>query len=49
MISLEERYKDRADYIRKISAAADEIVKQDFMLEEDATAIIKAAMLSEQF
>ena len=41
--SIEERYKDRADYVRQISRAARFLVEQRYLLPDDAERIIKEA------
>jgi hypothetical protein len=41
--SLEERYKDRADYAERIKAATAELQRDGYLLEEDATRIIARA------
>jgi hypothetical protein len=45
-LSVEERYRDRADYVSKVEQAADELVREGLMLEEDAEAIKQAAAAS---
>lgn len=42
-LSLEERYKDRAEYIQQVSRAARILVEQRYLLAEDAERIIKEA------
>jgi Alpha/beta hydrolase domain len=42
-LSIEERYKDHADYVNKISQAARSLVEQRFLLPEDAERIIEEA------
>jgi hypothetical protein len=42
-LSLQERYKDRADYVRQVSCAARNLVGQRFLLAEDAERIINEA------
>jgi hypothetical protein len=42
-LSLEERYKDRADYVRQVSRAARMLVEQRYLLAEDAERIISEA------
>jgi hypothetical protein len=37
--SLEERYKDRNDYAERIKAAAAELQRDGYLLDEDATRI----------
>ncbi len=41
--SLEERYKDRADYAERIRAATSELQRDGYLLEEDATRIVGRA------
>jgi len=41
--SLEERYKDHAGYVDAVMAAAANAVAQGFLLQDDATALIKLA------
>ena len=33
--SIEERYRDRDEYLAKVRAAAEELVRQRYLLEED--------------
>jgi Mg-chelatase subunit ChlI len=40
---LEERYKDNADYVRKLALAARTLIEERFLLPEDAERIISAA------
>jgi hypothetical protein len=42
-LSLEERYKDNADYVRKLALAARTLIEERFLLPEDAERIISAA------
>ncbi len=42
-LSLEERYKDPADYVRQFSRAARELVEQRYLLAEDAERMIAEA------
>jgi len=42
-LSLEERYPTLADYITAVRAAAERLVAERLLLEEDATAIIARA------
>lgn len=44
--SLEERYRDRIDYLRQISRAARHLADQRYLLQEDAERIIAAAAKS---
>ncbi|MGE0404866.1 MAG: alpha/beta hydrolase domain-containing protein, partial [Candidatus Korobacteraceae bacterium] len=41
--SIEERYKNRQDYISKISAASDALVKERYLLKDDVKAVIEQA------
>ena len=42
-LSLQERYKDRMDYVQQVSHAARALVEQRYLLPEDAERIIKEA------
>jgi hypothetical protein len=42
-LSLEERYKDNADYVEKLALAARTLIEERFLLPEDAARIINAA------
>jgi hypothetical protein len=42
-LSLEERYKDRADYLGQVSRAARILTEQRYLLAEDAERMINAA------
>ncbi|MDH3443561.1 MAG: alpha/beta hydrolase domain-containing protein, partial [Deltaproteobacteria bacterium] len=42
-LSLMERYKDKADYLRRISRAARHLVEQRYLLPEDAARMIQEA------
>lgn len=42
-LSLEERYKDSADYLEKLALAARSLIEERFLLPEDAARIIAAA------
>jgi hypothetical protein len=42
-LSIEERYKDQADYVRRVSHAARALVEERFLLQEDAERLIAAA------
>jgi hypothetical protein len=48
-LSLEERYKDHADYVRKVSHAARALVEDRYLLPEDAARIIEQAKSTEIF
>jgi hypothetical protein len=41
--SLAERYPSHADYVAKVTAAANQLVKQRLLLQQDADMIIKQA------
>jgi len=45
--SLEERYQSHAGFVRAVTKAANELVKERFLLEEDANAFIDAAQTSD--
>jgi len=45
--SLEERYQSHAGFVRAVTKAANELVKERFLLEEDAKAFINAAQTSD--
>jgi hypothetical protein len=47
--SIEERYKNRADYVRRISRAARQLVEEGYLLAEDAERIIAEAAKSKIF
>jgi hypothetical protein len=40
-LSVEERYKDRADYLARYSAALDELIKERWILPEDRAAVLR--------
>ncbi|HEY6199070.1 MAG TPA: alpha/beta hydrolase domain-containing protein, partial [Candidatus Binatia bacterium] len=42
-LSLEERYKDSADYVEKLASAARTLIEERFLLPEDAARIISGA------
>ena len=42
-LSLEERYRNRADYVQRVSRAARILVEQRYLLPEDAERIIAEA------
>lgn len=46
-LSLEERYPTHADYVSRVAAAADRLVAEGLMLEEDAESIKQAAAASD--
>ena len=41
--SLEERYRDHAGYVAAVKAAADRLVKQRFLLPDDAARLVREA------
>jgi hypothetical protein len=41
--SIEERYVDRADYLRKIDVSARQLVKEGYVLEDDVAGILERA------
>ena len=41
--SIEERYKGRDDYLQRIRAAADALVKERFILEQDIEDVVQRA------
>jgi hypothetical protein len=45
--SLEERYQSHAGFVKAVTKAANELVKERFLLEEDANAFINAAQTSD--
>lgn len=42
-LSIEERYRDRADYLDRVRAAAIDLVKRRFLLEEDVDVVMARA------
>jgi hypothetical protein len=48
-LSIEERYKDQADYVQQISRAARTLVDERFLLPEDAERIISDAAKAKIF
>ena len=44
-----ERYATRENYVAKITAAADELVRDRLLLPADAAAYVKAAQASDRF
>jgi hypothetical protein len=46
-LSLDERYPDHATYVREVSAAAADLQRQGFLLQEDAERYVKAAQESD--
>ncbi|HEY3165780.1 MAG TPA: alpha/beta hydrolase domain-containing protein, partial [Candidatus Binatia bacterium] len=48
-LSIEERYKDQADYVQQVSRAARNLVDERFLLSEDAERIIAEAAKSKIF
>jgi hypothetical protein len=43
--SLTERYRDEADYARKVLTAARDLVAGRYLLEEDVERVVKAALV----
>ena len=41
--SLAERYKDRADYLRRVSQASEDLARQRFLLADDLPAVLQRA------
>ena len=48
-LSIEERYKDRAEYVQRVSQAARSLVDERFLLQEDAERLIAEAKKSNPF
>jgi hypothetical protein len=48
-LSLEERYRDRDDYVNRVRAAARDLMARGFLLREDAAVIIQEAASSKLF
>ena len=48
-LSIEERYKDQADYVERISHAARALVEERFLLQEDAERLIADAAKNKIF
>jgi hypothetical protein len=48
-LSIEERYKDQADYVQRISQAARSLVDERFLLQEDAERLIAEAKKAKIF
>ncbi|MSP40230.1 MAG: hypothetical protein EXR70_17210 [Deltaproteobacteria bacterium] len=48
-LSIEERYKDQADYVQRISQAARNLVDERFLLQEDAERLIVEAAKAKIF
>ena len=48
-LSIEERYKDQADYVQRVSHAARALVEERFLLQEDAERLIAAAAKNKIF
>jgi Alpha/beta hydrolase domain len=42
-LSVEERYGKRAEYVRRVEAAANKLVQERYLLQEDVAAIVEAA------
>jgi hypothetical protein len=47
--SLEERYRTRANYVARIKAAADDLVRERLLLPSDALGYVKDAEASDRF
>jgi hypothetical protein len=47
--SIEERYRDRDDYVNRIRAAARDLMARGFLLREDVAVIIQEAASSKLF
>ena len=47
--SIEERYRSRANYVAKVKAAADELVRERLLLPDDAARYVTAAETSDRF
>ncbi len=45
--SLEERYKDHAGFVKAVAKAANELVRERFLLQQDAEAFVQAAESSD--
>ena len=41
--SVEERYRDREDYLARVTAAANDLVKQGYLLEADVPSVVQIA------
>ena len=48
-LSIEERYKDQADYVQQVSHAARKLVDERFLLPEDAVRLISEAAKAKIF
>jgi hypothetical protein len=48
-LSIEERYKDQADYVQRVSHAARALVEERFLLQEDAERLIADAAKNKIF
>jgi Alpha/beta hydrolase domain len=46
-LSIEERYRNHAQYVSRVARAADRLVRQRLLLEEDAESIIEEAVESD--
>jgi hypothetical protein len=42
-LSVEERYGTRSEYMQRVEAAADRLVQERFLLQEDVNPIVEAA------
>jgi hypothetical protein len=47
--SIEERYRDRDDYVNRVRAAARDLTARGFLLREDAAVIVQEAASSKLF
>jgi hypothetical protein len=47
--SIAERYRTRANYVARVKAAADELVRERLLLPDDAARYVKAAETSDRF
>ena len=45
--SLEERYRSHEEYVRAVSKAASKVVHEGYLLQQDATGMIKQAEASD--
>ena len=46
-LSIEERYASHDDYVARVKAAADQLVREQFLLQEDADRIVREAAASD--
>ena len=47
--SMEERYRNRDDYVNRVRVAAQDLVARGFLLSDDAAVIIQSAASSKLF